>query len=87
MLRYRWFRVAVLVSVSLFVSVQGFAQGSRRIAEGLFLPVLATAPAGDARIFVAQQDGLIRIVQNASSGVVPGESLPESRGGGRLLRR
>ena len=67
----RWFH-SVLLSLLLLVAAapSAQAQGSRRIAEGLFLPVFATAPAGDPRIFVVQQNGLIRIVENASSGVV-----------------
>jgi glucose/arabinose dehydrogenase len=64
-------RLAGLVLALLVgVAPAAFAQGSRRIAAGLDLPIFATAPAGDGRIFVVEQGGLVRIVQNATSGVV-----------------
>jgi glucose/arabinose dehydrogenase len=47
-----------------------FAQGSWRIASGLDLPIFATSPAGDSRVFVVEQGGLIRIIPNATSGAV-----------------
>ncbi|HEX2078363.1 MAG TPA: PQQ-dependent sugar dehydrogenase [Longimicrobium sp.] len=38
----------------------------QRVAEGLQSPVHLTAPAGDARLFVVEQPGRIRIVENGS---------------------
>jgi len=37
-----------------------------RIAEGLDHPVFATAPAGDARIFVVEQPGRIRVIRGGA---------------------
>ena len=42
---------------------------SRRIASGLATPVYATAPPGETeRLYVLEQRGVIRIIQNASAG-------------------
>ncbi|HEU0079099.1 MAG TPA: PQQ-dependent sugar dehydrogenase, partial [Longimicrobiaceae bacterium] len=38
----------------------------QRVAEGLQSPVHLTAPAGDARLFIVEQPGRIRIVENGA---------------------
>lgn len=42
---------------------QGFALGVEEVAHGLENPVYLTAPAGDARLFIVEQPGRIRIVE------------------------
>jgi hypothetical protein len=42
----------------------GFALGVREVVTGLSSPLALTAPAGDSRLFVAEQGGRIRIVAN-----------------------
>jgi hypothetical protein len=45
------------------------AVSARRIATGFDHPVFAAAPAGDARLFVVEQTGRIRIVEVATGAV------------------
>src|SRR3954463_3622037 len=45
-------------------SSQSISLGVQEIARGLDNPVYVTAPAGDARLFIVEQPGRIRIVDN-----------------------
>jgi glucose/arabinose dehydrogenase len=51
------------------------------IAAGLTSPVLVTAPAGDARMFVLEQPGRIRIIENGTVLPTPFLELGEDIGG------
>ena len=42
------------------------AVSTQRVASGLALPVFVTAPSGDARLFIVEQGGTIRILENGS---------------------
>ena len=39
---------------------------TRIVATGLDRPVFATAPAGDSRLFIVEQEGVIKILQNGT---------------------
>ena len=56
--------------VTIAVSFTGLATdaqvATRRVASGLSRPLWAGAPPGDPRIFVVQQDGLVRVVKNGA---------------------
>jgi glucose/arabinose dehydrogenase len=90
------FRCATLRSVVAAVIVLAAASlasaqiASERIASGLNWPVFVTAPAGDARLFVVQQGGLIRILKNGALLPTPflnltGSTTPPSIGTERGL--
>lgn len=62
-------RLAVLAAALLAAPPAG-AVSSELFASGLDRPVFATAPAGDARLFVVEQPGRIRVV-TAAGAVLP----------------
>jgi len=68
-------RAFVLVLLGLGLASAARAQTppleSVQVAAGLTLPVYATAPAGDPRLFVVEQGGRIRIVRNGVVGATP----------------
>ncbi len=70
-------RVLCLAFVAACIVPRAHAQSppleAVRIAQNLTLPVYATAPAGDKRLFVVEQGGRIRIVKNGT--VVPSPFL------------
>ena len=45
---------------------QSISLGTQVVAQGLDQPVYATAPAGDDRLFIVEQPGRIRIVENGT---------------------
>ncbi len=45
---------------------QSISLGTQVVAQGLDQPVYATAPAGDERLFIVEQPGRIRIVENGT---------------------
>jgi glucose/arabinose dehydrogenase len=56
-----------LVFATGFATPVAFAQLQTRIvANGLDRPLFATSPAGDSRLFIVEQGGLIKILQNGT---------------------
>lgn len=59
------FRLLTIVSV-LLIAMPAMAQAPfalKEVANGLDLPVLVAAPAGDPRLFIVEQTGFIRIME------------------------
>jgi glucose/arabinose dehydrogenase len=54
----------------------------RQVATGLDFPVYLTAPAGDARLFIVEKTGRIRIVKGGALGAAPFLDLSASVSGG-----
>ncbi|HEY8849441.1 MAG TPA: PQQ-dependent sugar dehydrogenase, partial [Thermoanaerobaculia bacterium] len=52
-------------AADVFVTAVGLA--TEEVARGLDNPVYLTAPAGDPRLFVVEQPGRIRVVENGKS--------------------
>lgn len=76
----------LLASTALFVACGGGAGGAQttpppppstfgiqlqQVASGLMSPVFLTAPSGDARLFIVEQPGRIRILKNGALTGVP----------------
>ena len=62
----RGMRFGVLLAL---VCPAAWAQGQARsqlVADGFTRPLTVAAPVGDARLFVAEEDGFIRIVSGGS---------------------
>ncbi len=60
---------AALLSVVALAATAGPAPAqitTRRVASGLSWPIWATAPAGDARLFIVEQGGRIRILKDGA---------------------
>ena len=53
------------------ISLQARELGVERVASGLSMPLHLTAPAGDSRLFIAEQAGRIRIVANGALAARP----------------
>jgi hypothetical protein len=66
-------RALLLVLLAAFLAPTARAQtlASLRIAQGLSMPVYATAPPGDKRLFVVEQGGRIKIVKNGTVAATP----------------
>jgi glucose/arabinose dehydrogenase len=60
-----------VASIGSVASAQIPALESVRVASGLTLPVYVTAPPGDARLFVVEQGGRIRIARNGAVDPTP----------------
>ncbi len=58
--------VAVLAGLGLMSVRVGAALTTERVASGLRWPIYATAPVGDNRLFIIDQRGVIRILENGS---------------------
>lgn len=65
--RSRQTTLVIAAVFSLAASTTSSAQiGTQLVVSGLDYPVLVTSPPGDARLFIVQQNGIIRIVQAGS---------------------
>ena len=54
-----------------YLSAGALSLGLEEVVSGLSAPVFLTAPAGDARLFIVEQAGAIRIVQNGTMLATP----------------
>ncbi len=62
-------RTILLLAATMIGFTAGEAPAAlttQRVASGLLYPVFATAPAGDSRLFILEQQGRIRILQNGT---------------------
>ena len=53
------------------VSRPGISATTTRVASGLHRPVYATAPPGDSRLFILEQQGVIKILENGQINSTP----------------
>ena len=70
-------RLSLLLPGALLVSALASAQTltTKRVVSGLNKPIWVGAPAGDERLFVAEQGGLLRVVKNGTVLATPFLSL------------
>ncbi|MFN8177356.1 MAG: PQQ-dependent sugar dehydrogenase [bacterium] len=67
MLRRRPFHAQAVASALLLLPLGASAQlNTQLVASGLQFPVFVAAPVGDARLFIVQQGGIIKILKNGS---------------------
>ena len=65
--------VGAFVCALALLAPAAHALTTERVATGLLYPVFVTAPVGDARLFIVEQGGAIKILKNGS--VLPGRFL------------